>query len=210
MTFGPNARPASVELANGRAGTWCYSDTWSTHQRAWTSSRSGGNRAGSVRTSRAYSSAIADSTVAVSSASGAPRVTEPGARCPEREQYGAGRVVGVDDVEHGVDYAMRGTPPLELCHRATVTLGYDTGASARSRATPCCKYQKRWSGVVTGWRLSREGGAIAIGGSVELVASPPERLLVAVDLVLGIGTTPTLIGVLQFDAGRKPVVHSSP
>ncbi len=45
---------------------------------------------------------------------------------PATEQDRAGRVVGVDDVEHGVDDAMRGTPPLEFCHRATVTRGYDT------------------------------------------------------------------------------------
>jgi len=32
------------------------------------------------------------------------------------EAYGAGRVVGVDDVENGVDHAVGGTTPLNLCH----------------------------------------------------------------------------------------------
>jgi hypothetical protein len=47
------------------------------------------------------------------------------------KQDGAGRVVGVDDVQHRVDDAMHWTPPLEFCHRATVTLGYDASASTR-------------------------------------------------------------------------------
>jgi hypothetical protein len=34
------------------------------------------------------------------------------------EQYWAGRVVRVDDVEHGVDHAVGGTPPLKLFHRS--------------------------------------------------------------------------------------------
>jgi hypothetical protein len=45
------------------------------------------------------------------------------------EQDGACRVVRIDDVEHSVDDAVHGIPPLELCHRATVTLRYDTSVS---------------------------------------------------------------------------------
>ena len=45
------------------------------------------------------------------------------------QEYGAGRVVRINNVEHGVDDAVHGTPPLELCHRATVTLRYDTRVS---------------------------------------------------------------------------------